>query len=162
MIRAAFSAHLKLRPYFWYVAQVHSAIVYPKQLMNHSLIGPLRQERRDGVIPPINQQEYGWSIRLPEVKQLLFLRHRIPQLRRQLPAQQAVLLKPDQWLLLECEKQCQYTFGRSRQTVVVPAIRRRAEDARAQGKAAEIRIDDDEVCKVLNDALYDLMVIRFG
>ncbi len=45
---------------------------------------------------------------------------------------------------------------------MIPSIRRRAEDSRGEGKAAEIRVDDDEIGKVLDNAFDDFVVVGFG
>ena len=61
-------AYLEFWPDFWDIAKIDSAVVNPEELMYHGLVRPLRQKRRDRVVPAIYQQQYRRRIRPPEIK----------------------------------------------------------------------------------------------
>lgn len=134
--------------------------------MHHRLIRPLRQQRRNRIIPPIQYQQYRGRIRAPpKIKQLVLLPNLVPDLCGQLLRQRAILLIPDQRLLLETQQHREHAVGGPRERVRVPHVGARRPDPAlrpAEAQREEVRVDDEVVGEVLLDHADYLVVVGFG
>src|ERR1700743_2820510 len=93
-----------------------------QQLVDLSLGGPLRGQRRDGIVSSIQNQEYWRSVGLSKVEQLFFLCDLVSYLGGQFLRHQAILFVPYERVLLEREKQSYHTLRCPLQRIGVPYV----------------------------------------
>ena len=155
-------AYLELGPDVWNMAQVHPSVADTKQLVNHALVRPLREQGRDRVIASIQYQKHRRRVCPAEVEQLLLLRDDVADFACQLLGHETVPFVSDQGLLLQRQQSRDQPLGRASQGVGIPQLRATPPYfclRICQVEREEIWIDDDVIGKVLLHRSYNLVVV---
>jgi hypothetical protein len=104
-------AHLEFVPHLGHILQANSTVRDPEELVDHRLIGPLRQQRRDGVVPPIEDEQQRRRCRPPKLPQVAL---RVIHLRDEVLPESSShgrhAFVPDDRALLEREEERRQAF----------------------------------------------------
>mmetsp|Transcript_21447 Transcript_21447/g.55202 ORF Transcript_21447/g.55202 Transcript_21447/m.55202 type:complete len:314 (-) Transcript_21447:240-1181(-) len=142
-----------------HLAHVYARVGDAHQLVHHRLVGPLVEERRNGILAPVDDEQQRRHLLVAEGEELRLALDRARHLLRDLLRQLRVRLVPDRRAQLEREQQPDESRVHAIEEQLVEARAAQADDG-WHVEREELGIDGEVVTVHLLHLLHHLMLVR--